>query len=39
MSKKLWINTAENEVYDHKVYENVLSAMANANHTHNEILE
>ena len=21
MSKKLWMNTAENEIYDHKVYE------------------
>ena len=25
--------------YDHKVYEKVLNAMANANHTHNEILD
>lgn len=34
------MNTSENEILnDDEAYEEVLNAMANANHTHSEILE
>lgn len=34
------MNTSENEILnDDEAYEKVLNAMANANHTHSEILE